>query len=294
MKLDCVLTACDMNPLYYDFIPMFIKAWNKLYPTVDVKIILINDVFPADKESYKDNIILFKKLKGVSTAFTAQYIRLLYPCLLNYENGIMITDVDSIPMNKVFFTENIKYIDNSKWINLRDWRLHGQIGMMGQIANSGTWKEVFKIRTIDDVNNRLISVNNKINYIDGKKDVGWSTDQLHLYKFVMHWNKKTGNYMHLKDRDTKFRRLDRSRFNMNKQVKRNIQSGFYSDYHCCRPYQKYKLRNDYVLDLLNQELKEKIGGNVDIIWFVIKDCIGIILFWISEAKRFLQNVQFSK
>ena len=42
MKLDCVLTACNMNPLYSDFIPIFIKTWNKLYPAVDVKIIFIS------------------------------------------------------------------------------------------------------------------------------------------------------------------------------------------------------------------------------------------------------------
>ena len=32
MKLDCVLTAVNENELYLDFIPIFIKTWNKLYP----------------------------------------------------------------------------------------------------------------------------------------------------------------------------------------------------------------------------------------------------------------------
>jgi len=40
MKLDCVLTAVNENPLYLEFIPIFIKTWNKLYPGIDVKILL--------------------------------------------------------------------------------------------------------------------------------------------------------------------------------------------------------------------------------------------------------------
>ena len=32
---------------HYDFIPLFIKTWNKLYPDVDVKIIFISDSIPT-------------------------------------------------------------------------------------------------------------------------------------------------------------------------------------------------------------------------------------------------------
>ena len=36
MYLDCVLTASDLNPLYLDFIPIFIKSWKILLPKVDI------------------------------------------------------------------------------------------------------------------------------------------------------------------------------------------------------------------------------------------------------------------
>ena len=88
MKLDCVITACNMNLIYYEFIPFFIKAWDKLYPNIDVKVILISDNIPEDLKPYLDNIILFEPVHGVSTSFTSQYIRILYPCILNYKNGI--------------------------------------------------------------------------------------------------------------------------------------------------------------------------------------------------------------
>ena len=48
MKLDCVFTAVNENKLYLDFIPIFIKTWNKLYPDVDVKIVLIAKDIPED------------------------------------------------------------------------------------------------------------------------------------------------------------------------------------------------------------------------------------------------------
>ena len=46
MKLDCVLTAVNEKKMYIDFIPLFIKSWKKLYPSVDVKIILIANKIP--------------------------------------------------------------------------------------------------------------------------------------------------------------------------------------------------------------------------------------------------------
>ena len=44
MILDCILTSLNENKLYLDFVSIFIKKWNKLYPypLVDVKIILIS------------------------------------------------------------------------------------------------------------------------------------------------------------------------------------------------------------------------------------------------------------
>ena len=79
MILDCLLTAVNEKPLYLDFVPIFIKTWNKLYPNVDVKIILIANKIPDKLLLYKNNLILFKPIKNVLTSFTAQFIRLLYP-----------------------------------------------------------------------------------------------------------------------------------------------------------------------------------------------------------------------
>ena len=251
MILDCVLTAVNEKPLYLDFVPIFIKTWNKLYPNVDVKIILIANKIPDKLLLYKNNLILFKPIKNVLTSFTAQFIRLLYPCILNYNNGVMITDIDNIPMNRSFFTKNIENISDNKWINLRDWHTNNQICMMWQVAKPITWKEIFHIENLQDIKDTLISVNNTINYIDGSINKAWFTDQTFLYKKVMKWNEKTKNYIFLKDKQTNYKRLNRNRFNISDiKIRENITKGIYSDYHCYRPMSKYYKLNWDIYNLL--------------------------------------------
>ena len=162
----------------------------------------------------------------------------------------MITDIDNIPLNSTYFTKNIENIDNNKWINYRDWKTRNEICMCWQITLPETWKEVFNIRSIDDIIKRLIKVNNNIKYVDGHDKSGWSTDQLDLYKYVMKWHKSTNNYVCLQDINTGFRRFGRPRAELNQETKKLIKSGFYSDCHCYRPYLKYKSMSDEIINLL--------------------------------------------
>ena len=104
MKLDTVLTAVNDNPLYIGFVPYFIRMWKLLYPDVNVKIVLVAEYIPENLKEYNDNLILFKPIEGISTAFTSQYIRLLYPNLLGCTNGVLITDMDIVPMNRTYYT----------------------------------------------------------------------------------------------------------------------------------------------------------------------------------------------
>jgi hypothetical protein len=252
MILDCVVAACNYNELYYDLIPLFIKAWTKLYPLVDIKIIFIHDCIPDFLLEYEKYIILFKPLPKISTAFISQYIRNLYPCILDYKNGILITDIDMLPMNSVYFTKNIENIDDDKFIYLRHDLLNvNEIAMCYNVALNKTWREIFNIHNINDMINRLYEVNNNIVYVDGHGKSGWNTDQLHLYNYVMEWNKKTNNFIYFHDNYTNYKRLDRIFFNtLNHQLIHSIKNGYYSSYHVHRPYSKYKELNDAIINLL--------------------------------------------
>ena len=51
-----------------------------------------------------------------STSFISQYIRLLYPAILNSEGGVLITDMDMLPMNSDYYIKSIEDINNDKFI----------------------------------------------------------------------------------------------------------------------------------------------------------------------------------
>jgi len=282
MKLDCVLTAVNDNPLYIEFIPIFIKTWNKLYPGVDVKIILISKKIPDEYMLYKDNIILFEPIDNVLTSFTSQLIRLLYPCILNYENGVMITDMDILPMNKTYYTEYIKDIDNSKFVYYRG-HICGedkQLAMCYNVCTPNVWKDIFNIHSVEDIKILIqsISYNNIIR--EGHGNIGWDIDQRFLYLKVMEWKNNPNNVVFLFDEDTKYCRLSRHDFTMSKinnviinnmvfliegtnatklvddtnaakkDIKNAISDGYFSDYHCYRPMSMYTDINNKIYNLL--------------------------------------------
>jgi hypothetical protein len=257
MKLDCILTAVNENKLYIDLIPYFIKCWSKLYPNVDVKVVLIANTIPKDLLIFKDNIILFVPEKNISTCFISQYIRLLYPAILsNYENGIMITDIDIVPANRYYFTKNIKKFDNSNFIYMRNVLIdRKEFAMCYNVASYKTWSNIFGINKIEDIYLRLRQRNSEIKYKDGHGNAGWNTDQLDLYLYVKIWNDKTHKLIILNDKKTGFNRLNRHRFRLDEtNIFSNITNSIYSDYHCYRPFKRYKEINLKFYDnLFNSE-----------------------------------------
>lgn len=252
MLLDCVITAVNDNPLYIEFIPIFIKTWKKLYPTVDVKIILIANEIPQKYIEYNDHIILFKPIENVLTSFTSQVIRLFYPCLLPYKNGVMITDMDILPMNRTYYTENIRPYDNNKFIYLRDNVCfeYKQIAMCYNVATPSIWRDIFNIHSIDDIRATIKDLALSHGLHEERRQEWWGIDQQLLYKKVMEWTKTTQNLVCLNESTTGFCRLDRGTFVLNETTRANIKNGVYSDYHCFRPMSEYQNINNEIYERL--------------------------------------------
>ena len=119
-------------------------------PTVHIKIILIADSIPDDLLEYQKYFILFQPIENVSTSFTSQYIRLLYPSLLTgYQNGIMITDIDIVPLNKKYYIQNIVDIPDNKFVSYRGNKgnKYNQIIMCYNIAKNNTWSAILILKT---------------------------------------------------------------------------------------------------------------------------------------------------
>ena len=240
MYLDLCLLSCDLNPDYYEFFPLIKRCW-KRNVGIDCILILVADEIPYSLMSEKDSIILFPPIKNIPTAFQAQCIRLLYPGLLNF-NGIIISDMDIIPLNNDFFTKPIQKLSQDTFCVYRDViSEYKQYPMCYCAASSETWKNVFHCIIMNDVIQTLILWYTKDDYcISSATSHMWAQDQLQLYKFLSLTKSPVVKFT---DEQTKFYRLDRSDLsyivNNLTDVKNQILQGHYSDFHLPRPYDKY-------------------------------------------------------
>lgn len=256
MILTDVLTSCDLNPLYYNFIPSFIKAWKILFPTINIHIILIAHEIPPNFLHLKQYIHLFKPLPNIPTSFTSQNIRLLYPSLLfNSIGGILITDIDIIPMNSKYYIENIQNIHNNKFVCYRQLNCVGPNEMVicYNIAHYNIWQNIFKIFTLNDLKITLFDLYNNNKYIGHLNMPFWITDQLYLYEKTQLWNKYSNNLIILNDFNTGFKRLDRNNLPPISLISSLIINKQFTDYHMLRPYDTFKNTNDTIIELLNKQ-----------------------------------------
>jgi hypothetical protein len=246
MKLGTVLTASDLNPLYCEFIPPFIKVWKKLFPEVDVVVVLVANDIPDALKEYSANIRISKPIEGIHSAFQAQCIRMLYPRHIERDEGVIISDMDMFPMNRSYYENYISSLSDDMFIAYRDVCLPGEIPMCYNIAHPSIWRAVFGEKSDEET---LKEWYNPI--YDGKHGgKGWNTDQIILIK---KYNEYSGSKRILNDKITGFRRLDRGSrvFSNMDALKNDISSGVYSDYHCWRPYSAYKDINDSIIQSLN-------------------------------------------
>jgi hypothetical protein len=253
MKLECVLTAVNNNPMYTEFIPIFIKAWKKLVPEAAVLILFIGDFIPDKFAEYREHIRLIEPLDDIDTAFMSQYIRILYPAILPYKGGVLITDMDILPMNRSYYVDSIRDINDDRFIYYRDVLMNDyrQIAICYNIATPAVWREIMRVGSHSEVLEEVQRIGKGIRY-NQKTLEGWTTDQVQLFGKVMRWNTQTRRFMFLRDSGTGFSRLDRSNIlTKNKDdILRDVAAGKYTDYHCLRPHSFYAELNCAIVDAI--------------------------------------------
>lgn len=260
MKIDIVLTACDLNDHYLKLYPLVYDVWKKKFG-LDCYLILIADSIPPEltnnttaSHNLEQFVILFPPIPNIHSAFVAQVIRILYPCLFENDN-VLITDIDIMPISGKYFVDSIKDIPDDKFISYTNrYMKTNMLAICYNVANSRTWREIFAttslstISTISDITNTIISWYNP-EYTSIKNCAGWFTDQLKLYEYVMAWDgvirgATEGRLCILDDSELSFKRLDKRHkqyivSNMN-VVLEDIKKGTYSDFHIIKPYSKFK------------------------------------------------------
>ena len=254
MKIGTVLTATDLNPLYSDFIPNFVKAWKALLPEADVRIVLVADEIPTSLQPWAENLVLFKPIPHILTAFQAQCIRLLYPREVQRDEGVLITDMDMLPGNRRYYVDSAALAGKDRFVVYRDVCFPGEIAMCYNAAHPKTWTSMFGTEPTDVVLRRWYEGSGYDGHHGG---VGWGTDQVKFKQIFDAW---TGPKVVLNDTITQFTRLDRIHpwnFTNRVQLRNTIMAGFICDYHCLRPYSEHMDINDFIVSCL-QEYGERI------------------------------------
>jgi len=209
--LDRVIVSCDSHPNYLDFWPLAAAAWDKM----GVKTTLIVVERPEENiqvdESIGDVIRLELQDESIHTAFAAQAVRLLAPCLYLGEN-ITLADIDIIPLNKEYFFKNLCRGSEDSFIEYR----HGcvgsdQVAMCWNAAKGSVWSDIFGIsatmENYQDVFVDRLKEWNPQNYKPVSEGAcnAWFTDQKLLYKYLSAWS---GKHVKLADHICGHRRLD--------------------------------------------------------------------------------------
>jgi hypothetical protein len=229
MRLGAVVTAVNDNPVYWRFIPLFIKQWKRLFPDVEIHIIFVGKSLPAVLETWSSYIHLYEPPAGLSTAYVAQIIRLAWPALIKTQELVMITDMDMIPMNRDYYEKAARWIMPNEIASLRPPVNDKEYAMCYIAGRPESWSRVFGIKNQDDVAEFLLQHYN--NDYDGKHGgQAWTTDQEVLYRAL----KVTDVPLRIfQDTDIGYMRLEFWDFNYNADMLKSLiqMSNIYSDCH---------------------------------------------------------------
>ena len=251
MKLGTIVTACDSNPLYSEFIPKFIECWKHLVPEADICVLYIASVLPESLVPFSKHLRRVEPIPGIHTAFQAQCIRLLYPREITRNEGVLITDMDMFPMNRSYYVDTIRNIPDDAFVVYRDVCLPSEISMCYNVALPKTWASVFGPRPTNEL---LEEWYRPVGYDGRHGGSGWNTDQVILVRAFNEWS---GPKHVLNDRLTKFARLDRAMpmdvwDRERHRIRSLILQGYFADYHCLRPYGQFRQLNDWVVSCLHE------------------------------------------
>jgi hypothetical protein len=253
MKLSCALVACNENPHYLAFWPVVKRAWWEIVGIPCIMVYIGNELPPSLQGD--PAVILFKPIPGWPTATQAQCIRLLYPALLSGNGGVIVSDMDILPLQKDFFVDTIKEARDDQFVSYRE-TIGDEMIMCYVTARPSVWSELFQIQCLDDIYKRFEQWSHE-NPADGAHGgKGWCSDQKILFKQVMMFQKNLPNrvviypcpYKHVCPRPD---RLDRCKpyewVVFGETTRANLDKQVYVDFHM-PSYAQCKDHVDIILD----------------------------------------------
>ena len=187
MILSTVIASVNNNEKYYMFIPKQIKFWKRF--GINFVAVYVGEKIPDVLLPYSENIILYDKNLDLNTAYLGQNMRIYFSCLLDLPDNemIMITDMDMLPLNDVYFKTGLEEYTKDDFIYYR--YIDGdQIYTMYNAAHPSCWSKAFGIKTMEDIDIELRkNYNNNYDGVPGSH--GWYIDQELLYKKLIKYEK---------------------------------------------------------------------------------------------------------
>lgn len=253
MKLACALLACDSNPNYLSFWKLAHDSWVNLIG-ISCKLILVAHEIP-EWLPYKEDVILFKPIAGIHTAFQAQCIRLLWPGLMEEEGAIIPSDIDMMALDPNYFVNTIDGIPDDCFVVYRGLQHSCKSIWMCYVAGSpAVWREIFGCSSEEDVRRILKSWHEGTGYSGIHGGNGWFTDQLMLYEYIYkRWNQRLIVFT---DQALGFRHLDKIHNNwktLSGTLQKELLDGVYHDF-CLPPFDIY---NKQITDIYEFLLANK-------------------------------------
>jgi hypothetical protein len=211
LELSHALLAADLNPRYVGLWQVAKRAWTEI-AGVEPVLVLVSDREAVPPELADDpSVRIFEPEPALHTAFQAQCIRLLYPALLTARAGVIISDIDMVPMSSGYFHRPLRYIDAAHFVCYRDDTLPlGELPICYNAAHPSTWASIFQIADCDDIRARLRRWGEGLDYEGSRGGAGWTTDQHLLHDALLDRGRHEHDVWILDDYYTGYRRLERA------------------------------------------------------------------------------------
>ena len=238
MKIDRVILSSDTNQNYLPYWPIVAKAWKKL--GIKPTLALIGKIDVEVDRSLGD-VIRFDPILHVKTSLQAQTIRFFLPAMFP-EEVCLISDIDLLPLNKEYFFDAVKDLPEDAFIVYRDkaYKNMPRYPMCFIAAKGKTFQEVFEIKKIRNIPFTIKKWK--------KLKLGWNTDELLLYRYLINW-KDFDERCILLHHDVE-KRIDRMDWKYDEKL---VKENYYIDAHLPRPYSEHKEIIDQFISHLDLE-----------------------------------------
>ena len=243
MNIKRAIYSSNQNKDYSEFEIITKKTWNSInFLSTHIKV---NRNIISLKEKN-----LFLEFNFNDEAFLAKCIRLFIPYFFQ-KDFCYLSDIDIIPLNRDYFTNDIDFNSNNFYIFRANKIINSQIPICWNSAKGVVWSEIFNISS----ENKIVkTINNWHSESKNSSYLNTYYDQLMLNQYLKTYKEKfPKRIVYLDDEQKHFSRLDRKNYkNTSKMI---ISNHKFSDFHMPRPYSRYKLlinliKNSYLSNKL--------------------------------------------